>query len=466
MFNSSDLLWRPSTRDRKPAPALKPTPMSTSDRPPSPSEESRARWLQDSPPTPGVYWMLDRNSRILYVGKAVNIRERLRTHLRATGRLQKVQRNLSRVRDIRWMVTGTEAEALILEESLIREHHPPFNIIQPNFRFLCVTLAEEFPRFMVVRNMSPGDGNAYFGPYSDRLAMDRLFHSLQPVFRIRGDESRCGWNGQGERSACYQFELGWCSAPCQRMVDSNTYGADAELLAGALRGSEEKLVETLASAAEKRLHAASDEAALLRAESDRIRKAMDAACRTERFEVAADLRDELVPLERKAAGALQRATRLRKQYAGLRRPAEMARVVQPDLPDMDVWALAGQGDRLALVILPYRSGRLGTGLQAKGTVEEIGGLAERYLRRRASPPGRVVILGAGAAEQPALAGIGPSSLLERCEALFARVATAVFPEAATEVETDRCRWPAAADLACMNARSLLESRQRRNAPAS
>ncbi|HET6383526.1 MAG TPA: GIY-YIG nuclease family protein [Armatimonadota bacterium] len=406
----------------------------------------------------GVYWMKDRRGRILYVGKAVNLRSRLRSHLRATGRnRQKVQRHLYRVRDIQWFAAPTEAEALALEESLIRENQPPFNIVRPRYRFLRLTTGEPYPRLEIVREMKVDDGARYFGPYPDTAALERLFQSILPLFRIRGSHERCAWDGETPRAPCHHHEFGWCSAPCAAMISPEAYLRDALALERLLRGSDREIMDSLAEAAVGRLNAAVEERERIAAAEVEIRRSMTEASSRLDYEEAAALRDRLGALERQVVGADRLVRRLRKQRSGLGRAAETPHVVQPQLPDLDVWCIATAGVNKAIAILPYRAGRLCVGASAVGPLAVLIDRVRAHYRS-VTPPPPIVVWTADDGETNDASG---AKLLKVIwDETLARVDSPLRPRYQSALD-DRC-WKAAAEIASLNARSALAGDQRRS----
>jgi excinuclease UvrABC nuclease subunit len=335
------------------------------------------------------------------------------------------------------MLTATESEALALEESLIRQHEPPLNVMLPHYRFLRVTMGEAFPRFQLAREMVPGDGSLYFGPYPDREALETLFTVLLPLFRIRGDSSRCPWDGLLPRPACYRLDFGWCSGPCAGVVDRAQYRGDAEGLCELLAGGQDDFFRRLLSEMETRLAAVGEECLLMDAQASERRLRMKCAAVELRFEEAASLRDELAVMERLHAGARARIRRLEKQRIGLRRLAEAKEVVQPGLPDADVWAVSAEAGVVSLVVLPFREGRAGQPYRASGTAAELAKSLRAYYRKRSTPPPRVVFVSSGSKHRTVDLATLVRNLWPESPVLF---------ESGDDSET----WSAAAALAVRN----------------
>ncbi|MDH7497767.1 MAG: excinuclease ABC subunit UvrC, partial [Syntrophomonadaceae bacterium] len=173
------------------------------------------------PREPGVYLFKDGEGRVLYVGKAKVLRSRLRSYFQAPERLlPKVRALMQRVRDFDYIVTTSEVEALMLENNLIKAYHPKYNILMrddKSYPYLKVTVGEEYPRMLVVREKKDGVSR-YFGPFSDAGALKETVRTLAEVFPIR----TCRRLRRGQRP-CLNRDLGRCLAPCSGQVDRGEY---------------------------------------------------------------------------------------------------------------------------------------------------------------------------------------------------------------------------------------------------
>ena len=156
------------------------------------AKEQLAEKLKQLPHRPGVYLMKDERGKIIYVGKAVDLRQRVRSFFQAARNLtRKVRVMVEKIRDFDYTVTDTEVEALILESNLIKEYRPRYNINlkdDKHYPYLRVTVQEEFPRIHVARRVEK-DGARYFGPYPNAGAVKetiRLLHRLFPLRHCRG----------------------------------------------------------------------------------------------------------------------------------------------------------------------------------------------------------------------------------------------------------------------------------------
>lgn len=263
------------------------------------------------PTDSGVYLFTDRRGRVLYVGKATNLRSRVRQYLSGhDGRLM-VPYLVRAAHDVQVVVTRTEKEALLLENTLIKKHQPRFNaklVDDKNFLHLRIDLAETWPRYRLVRRIAD-DGARYFGPYtSAQKARDTLAH-LQRLFPLRTCTDVVL---RTRKRPCLLHGMGRCVAPCVGLAEKAAYDRIAaestQLLAGKQRGVIDALERRMLEAAER-----------------------------EAFEEAARLRD------------LARA---------IRATVEQQQVVDPSLADRDVWGLVREGPTVSLSVLPVREGRM------------------------------------------------------------------------------------------------------------
>ena len=143
--------------------------------------------IKNAPGRPGVYLMKDRDDRVIYVGKAKNLRARVRSYFGGTDSRRMIPFLLSRIRDMEFVVTETEKEALILENNLIKKHRPRYNINlrdDKNFYSIRIDTKENFPRFQLVRRVQK-DGARYFGPYSSSASVKETFYYLHRIFPLR-----------------------------------------------------------------------------------------------------------------------------------------------------------------------------------------------------------------------------------------------------------------------------------------
>ncbi len=244
------------------------------------------------PTGPGVYLLRDANGRIIYVGKARNLRNRLRTY---TGKREipdrKTQILRSRLSTFDYIVTESETEALVLESNLIKEHRPRYNVKlkdDKRYPFIKVTLAEKFPRAYVTRTVRE-DGSRYFGPYTDARAMRRTLRLVRQIFPAR----TCKTFKLRPRP-CLNHQIGRCPAPCSGKVTEEQYRRGIEELCLFLSGHAEEVVSRLDSRMQQAVSSLGfEEAATLRdriADIDKVveRQRVLTATRVDRDVVAID----------------------------------------------------------------------------------------------------------------------------------------------------------------------------------
>jgi len=194
---------------------------------------------------PGVYLMQGEDRKILYVGKARNLRKRLSSYA-GTGRRQspKTRLLLSRLAHVETIITNTEKEALLLEASFIKKHKPPFNISlrdDKNYPYIKLTVQEKWPRAMMTRRTGR-DGARYFGPYSSAGAMWETLNFLNKTFPLR----LCKKNHLTPRKRpCLNYQIGRCLAPCAGMADPAQYTENVKNVLLLLEGRNEQLIKEL-----------------------------------------------------------------------------------------------------------------------------------------------------------------------------------------------------------------------------
>jgi excinuclease ABC subunit C len=224
------------------------------------------------PDAPGVYTMLGENARILYIGKAVSLRSRVRSYFQdSAAHAYRTIKMVERVVDVRWIVVKNEIEALILEANLIKRHQPPFNVRlrdDKRFPYLKVT-NEAYPRVQFTRAVRD-DGARYFGPYTNAHGLRELINLVRVAFPLR----TCREPIDGKRKRpCLQFHIKRCLAPCVGYQSEPEYDELVDEVVLFLEGQQERLLE--------RLYAEMEQAA------DRMN-----------YEAAARVRDRIVTLRR------------------------------------------------------------------------------------------------------------------------------------------------------------------------
>ena len=291
------------------------------------------------PESPGVYRFRDQRGRVIYVGKAKSLRQRLNQYFADFAGLHpRTQMMLQTAAGVEWTVVGTEVEALQLEYSWIKEFDPRFNIKyrdDKSYPYLAVTMSDEYPRVMVMRG-AKRKGTRYFGPYSHAWAIRDTVDTLLRVFPVRtcsaGVFKRSGQIGR----PCLLGYIGKCSAPCVKRISAEEHRRLAEDFCDFMAGQTSRF-------------------------ASRLEAEMKQAAREEEFERAARLRDDLRALER---------------------AIEKQAVVLGDGTDCDVIALAEDQLEAAVQVFYVRGGRVrGQRGWVLDKIEEVtpAGLVEQFL---------------------------------------------------------------------------------------
>ncbi len=257
-----------------------------------------------------MYIFRDGRGAVLYVGKAKNLRRRLASYL--TPATPKIRNLIARAEKLETLITRNEKEALILEANLIKKHRPRYNVLLRDdkaYPLIRISLADKFPRLTVVRRKRRGDRALYFGPYPSAGAVRETVKILTRFFPLR----RCT-NAEMRRRTrpCLYHQIGKCPAPCVGLISPESYQRIVDQAVAFLEGRGE---------------------ALLR----KLREEMEAAAERLEFERAARLRDRLRALEK---------------------ILEAQAVVLPEERDLDLFALARQGELVSGAVLFIRKGKL------------------------------------------------------------------------------------------------------------
>jgi len=208
--------------------------------------------LSHLPDKPGVYLMKDDQGRIIYVGKAVVLHNRVRSYFQSSrNHSTKVQSMVQRIVDLEYIVTSSEIEALILECNLIKKHRPKYNISlrdDKTYPYIKVTTQEEFPRLYVTRRVQK-DGARYFGPYTSAGSVHEVIQLVRNLFPLRTCRTLTA------RRPCLEYHIKRCQAPCAGLVDNVVYGKMIKEICLLLEGRSDAVVRSL----KKRMEVAAEE---------------------------------------------------------------------------------------------------------------------------------------------------------------------------------------------------------------
>ncbi len=181
--------------------------------------------LKKLPHCPGVYIMHDANDNIIYVGKAINLHNRVRSYFRKNiGRGPQIDKMVTLIARFEYIVTDSELEALVLENNLIKEHSPKYNTMlkdDKTYPYIKVTVSEDYPRVLFCRQMKK-DRSRYFGPYTSAGAVKDTIELINKLFCLRTCNRNLSKEAGGER-ACLNYHIGQCLAPCQGKVTREEY---------------------------------------------------------------------------------------------------------------------------------------------------------------------------------------------------------------------------------------------------
>ena len=198
---------------------------------------------------PGVYRMVDGESTILYVGKAKNLKKRVSTYFKKSKISPRIQSMMHQVMSVDVTITNTEAEALLLENNLIKEHRPKYNILlrdDKSYPYILLS-NHDFPSLSFYRGSKKKKGE-YFGPYASVGAVRETLNLLQKTFKVR----QCNESFYRNRSRpCLQYQIERCTAPCVNLVSENIYAKDVEYARKFLQGKSDQVIEHLVSEMEK-----------------------------------------------------------------------------------------------------------------------------------------------------------------------------------------------------------------------
>ena len=203
--------------------------------------------LKKLPKCPGVYIMHDEADAIIYVGKAVNLHNRVRSYFRKNiGRGPQIDKMVTLISRFEYIVTDSELEALVLENNLIKEHRPKYNTMlkdDKTYPYIKVTVGEEYPRVLFSRQMKK-DRSRYFGPYSNAAAVKDTIELINKLYQLR----TCNRNlprDCGNDRACLNYHIRQCSAPCQGNISGEAYREQVKKALDFLNGSYQEILKEL-----------------------------------------------------------------------------------------------------------------------------------------------------------------------------------------------------------------------------
>ena len=203
------------------------------------------------PLKPGIYQMFDSNDQVIYVGKAISLKNRVSSYFSGKAKDRKTMALVNAVASMRFSITRTEGEALILENQLIKQHKPKYNVLLKDGKsypyIYCSENEDEFPRLEFRRGTKKGKGR-YFGPYPSAQAVRHTLNHLQKLFKVR----QCNNSSYANRSRpCLQYQIGRCSAPCVDYVTNEDYQKQLHYTKEFLAGKSLQVVEELVVAMNK-----------------------------------------------------------------------------------------------------------------------------------------------------------------------------------------------------------------------
>lgn len=203
--------------------------------------------LKKLPDKPGVYLMHDKEDHIIYVGKAVVLKNRVRQYFQKSRNVSpKIARMIEQIAWFEYIVTDSELEALVLECNLIKEHNPKYNTMLKDgksYPFLKATIQEDFPRFVLARQMKR-DGAKYFGPFTSGAAIRDTIELLNKLFHLRNCRKVLP-RDVGKERPCLYHQMGQCPAPCQGGVDREEYRENFQKAVSFLNGNTKEVLNDL-----------------------------------------------------------------------------------------------------------------------------------------------------------------------------------------------------------------------------
>ena len=291
--------------------------------------------LQNLPDKPGVYQFKNDKGKIIYVGKAINLKNRVRSYFHNSVTSPKTLALVNKINDLELIVTDNEVEALVLENNLIKEYKPRYNVNlkdDKSYPFIRVT-NELFPRIFPTRHIIR-DGSKYFGPYTDVKNMKSSLRLLNQIFMIRSCKLIIDEDAIAKKKfkVCLDYHIKKCEGPCEGLISPETYNERVTGVIKVLKGKTEDIIKEL-------------------------QIEMSSAGEALEFEKAAFIRDKINQLQAIAA----------KQ-----------KIVSDDFEDRDIISIAYEGKDSACSVFNIRSGKLIAKKQLKLSIEEWEDISEIY----------------------------------------------------------------------------------------
>lgn len=217
--------------------------------------------LGEIPPEPGVYFMRDADDRIIYIGKSRKLRSRVRSYFRdAYHKTERIATMVQQVTDIEFIVTDTEAEALVLEANLIKQHQPYFNVLlkdDKKYPYICITWSEKYPRIFITRKRQLGkEKDKFYGPYTDSGLLREILHLCKRIFPLRQRPQPLF-----KDRPCLNYDLGRCPGVCQQMISPAEYRKIVQKVAMVFQGRTQELIDILTPQMEQAAEALNFESA-------------------------------------------------------------------------------------------------------------------------------------------------------------------------------------------------------------
>jgi excinuclease ABC subunit C len=306
--------------------------------------------MTSAPRSSGVYLMKDAQGKIIYVGKANDLKSRISSYFTGKDTRPMAPFLMARVHDIEFITTSTEKEALILENNLIKRHRPRYNVTlrdDKTYYHLSLDPTEKFPRLQLVRKRL-NNSSLYFGPYPSGLAAKETLRFVQQVFPLRSCRNR---DFKLRPRPCLEYQIGRCLAPCKRLIDEEAYRKLVENAVSFLQGRRRELISEL-------------------------KKQMENASLELNYEEAARLRDRIAALEH---------------------ALEKQNVDWGSTKDQDVWGVYNHEDNYQLCILFVREGKLlgsksFVPVKAKtDTAEIVSSFLTQYYNDQVNLPDEIII---------------------------------------------------------------------------